>query len=191
MNVGDSAPEFSYLDEEGKVACLSDLRGQVILLLFPLGPDWPDCGRCHLFEQLASRLSCAYATVIVMSVAPPGKPCDEALSTMRQCHVKGGAPLIALCDQSGRIRKLYGPDPTGLCMLIDSDGTIRTRMRLDDVSGIERMGRNIVSHYVFDYYGIRSPAIREATVGTGSAGDTQSPDGRTLATMENDTEQSD
>jgi len=185
VNVGDCAPEFSYLNQGGQVKQLSDLRGQVILLLFPENPDWPDCERCHLFEQLASQLSCAYASVTVVSIATPDKPCAGARSAMRQCEVKGSAQLVALCDQSGRIRGLYGPGASGQCVLIDSDGTIRTRVRLDDINEIERMVRIVVSNHVFDYYRIRSPAMKEPAVQTGPAGNTHSPDGRTAVSTEN------
>jgi peroxiredoxin len=188
VNVGDCAPEFSFLDEEGEVARLSDLRGQVILLLFPDDLNWPDCQRCRLLEQLASYLSCAYATVTVVTVATPDKSCEESLSAMRACEVKGRAQLFALCDQCGRVRRLYGPGAAGQCVLIDSDGTVRTRIRLDDLQEIERMARVVVSDHVLDYYRIGSPAREEANVGTGSAVSTRRSDRRTFATVQNATE---
>jgi len=152
VKLGDPAPEFSYRTEEGKVKRLSDLRGQVILVLFRDDPDWPDCQHCHQFEQLASQLSCAYATVSVVSIATPDKPCEDAICAVHQCKVKGYAQLIALCDRSGRIRELYGPNAIRRFFVIDVDGSIRAKGALDDMEAIERTARIVVSEHVFDYY---------------------------------------
>ena len=150
--LGDPAPEFSYRTEDGKEQRLSDLRGQVILMLFPDDPDWPDCQRCHQFEQLASQLSCAYATVSVVSIATPDAPCKDATNAVGQCEVKGRTQLIALCDRSRRVRELYDPDAKGMYFLVDSDGTIRAKGALDDMEAIERTARLVVSDHVLDYY---------------------------------------
>ncbi len=149
---GDPAPEFSYRTEDEKVRRLSDLRGDVVLVVFPDDPEWPDCQRCRQFEQLASQLSCAYASVTVVSLATPDKCCEDATRAVRECKVRGRAQLVALCDPSGRIRELYGPNAVGRFFVIDYDGSIRAKGAFDDMAAIERTARIVVSEHVLDYY---------------------------------------
>lgn len=101
LKVGDLAPEFELLDDQGKPVRLSDLRGQrVILFFYPKagtsGCTTQACG----FRDHFPKIEAANATV--MGVSP-----DEP-AALAKWRAKENLPYSLLSDPDHNVAEAYG-----------------------------------------------------------------------------------
>jgi peroxiredoxin Q/BCP len=74
VEVGETAPDFELLDQDGEAVRLSDLRGQNVVVYFYPKADTPGCTTqaCGIRDR-AADLSAADAVVLGISPDPPTK----------------------------------------------------------------------------------------------------------------------
>ncbi len=129
LEVGDTAPDFELLNDEGNLTKLSDYRGQrVVLFFYPKantsGCTTQACGFRDNYETIAA----ANATVLGLS---PDKP--EALAKWK---AKENLPYSLVSDPDHSVaeaygvwgeKKMYGKTYEGIIrshVVIDADGNV-------------------------------------------------------------------
>jgi peroxiredoxin len=132
VEVGDTLPSFSALDENGDAFDSSDLAGKRVLLKFFRGHWWPYCvAELRRWEELRPLLDKSGIQVVTVSTDKPAE--------IRVGHSVHGLGAIMLADPELKVIEQFGfrnknlnnfrvpgrpglPVPTTL--LIDSDGKV-------------------------------------------------------------------
>lgn len=101
FNVGDVAPDFELLTDEGTPLKLSDLRGQRVVLFFYPKADTPGCTTqaCGLGERFPD-FQAANATVLGVSPDP--------VENLTKWRAKVNLPYNLLSDPDHAVADLYG-----------------------------------------------------------------------------------
>jgi len=140
MPAGTPAPDFELMSDDGELVRLSDLRGEIVLLVFVRG-DW--CPGCHIMLRAyqKSRARFAERGVLVLAIGPDPQGinrgmvedlgleyrllADDTLATAKRYGLLGltapgvkyeeGFPLPAsfLVDREGVIRFTSDPERVG------------------------------------------------------------------------------
>jgi len=99
--VGDRAPEFTAMDDSGKLVSLSDFRGKKVVLYFYPKDDTPGCTReaCY-FRDSFSRLLERGAVVLGVST--------DSVESHRRFKEKYNLPFPLLSDPDRKIVTAYG-----------------------------------------------------------------------------------
>lgn len=143
LQIGDPAPDFELLTDEGTPLRLSDLRGRRIVLFFYPRADTPGCTKqaCG-FRDHFPRIKTAAATVLGLS---PDEPKDLA-----KWRAKEGLPYTLLSDPDHAVadaygawgeKSLYGKTYMGILRghaVIGPDGTVEDlRLRIKPEESVE------------------------------------------------------
>ena len=129
LSVGDTAPEFTLLDADGKEVSLADLRGQRVIVYFYPAAMTPGCTKqaCDFRDSLDSLAAAGY-TVLGISPDKPAK-----LAKFRE---RDGAIFPLLSDPDKEVltaygafgeKTMYGKTVTGVIrstFVVDPDGRI-------------------------------------------------------------------
>jgi peroxiredoxin Q/BCP len=101
LSVGDNAPNFSLLSQEGKTVALSDFKGKKLLLYFYPKADTPGCTKqaCSI-RDASKELEKLNASAIGIS---PDKP-----SKLKKFDDKYSLGFILLSDTENKVAKAYG-----------------------------------------------------------------------------------
>ena len=100
---GEKAPDFSLSDQDGNTVSLSDLSGQISVLVFYPG-DWsPVCtDQLNVYQEVLGELEAAGAKLYGVSV-------DSAFSHKAfQDHLGVTFPLLADFHPKGEVSRKYG-----------------------------------------------------------------------------------
>ena len=124
--MGDQAPDFTLIDDNGNKWRLSDHRGRVVVLLFYPGDETPICTRqmCSLRDHWQDYLATG-AEVAGISA--------DTVDSHKKFSQHYKLPLRLLADVGGEVSKLYGaksifPGRTARSVfVIDPNGVIRYR----------------------------------------------------------------
>jgi peroxiredoxin len=124
--VGDSAPDFTLLDQDGAEASLSDFRGRKVLIVFYPGDFSPVCSdQLTVYSQgLDDELSAAGIEPVGISV--------DSFFVHKAFQEKLGIDTRLLSDfePKGEVAKAYGSyfEPMGFAnrtlVLVDEDGKV-------------------------------------------------------------------
>jgi peroxiredoxin Q/BCP len=99
--VGEKAPDFELLSDEGGRVRLSDFRGKkVVLYFYPKAGTSGWTAQAQGFRDESAKLTAANAVVIGVSPDPP-----EALAKFRQ---KNELPFVLLSDPDHLVAGQYG-----------------------------------------------------------------------------------
>jgi thioredoxin-dependent peroxiredoxin len=101
LNVGDPAPEFDMVSDQGAHVKLSEQRGKRIVLFFYPKDDTPGCTRqaCGLRDNFASFES---NNTLVFGVSPDDQASHKAFKD------KFSLPYPLLVDQGHKVAEAYG-----------------------------------------------------------------------------------
>jgi peroxiredoxin Q/BCP len=121
LKIGDQAPDFEGVTEEGKVIRLSDFKGKYVILYFYPKDDTPGCRAEALsFKENFGELTKLNAVIIGVSADSP--------ESHKKFKEKYGLPFILVSDEENKIRELYGAKgfllPPRITFIIDPEGKI-------------------------------------------------------------------
>jgi len=125
LAVGESAPDFSLPDQDGKLVSLRALRGRNVVLVFYPGDDTTVC-RAQLCEFRDRWAQAAGKNTLVFGVNP------QNAASHGRFREKSKLPFPLLVDQGQKVGKLYRT--SGLIVkrtvyLVGPDGVIRFARR--------------------------------------------------------------
>ena len=132
LKVGDQAPSFSALDQNGNTRTLEEFKGSKLVLYFYPKDNTPGCTAqaCNLNDNLA-QLSKAGFKVLGVSK-------DPAKSHLKFID-KFGLQFDLLCDEELHVHNAYGVWGLKKFMGREYDGTHRTTFVIDEHGVIEQV----------------------------------------------------
>jgi thioredoxin-dependent peroxiredoxin len=124
IKIGDSAPDFTLVSQNGTSVSLKDFRGQAVVLYFYPKDDTPGCTAesCAFRDQYAVFKS-AGAEVIGIS--------GDSVESHQQFATKYQLPFTLLSDKGDKVRNQYGAKammglfPGRITYVIDGNGTVQ------------------------------------------------------------------
>ena len=118
VRIGREAPNFEYLDLDGKTRTLGDSKGKVVMLRF--WADWcPSCAaEFPLIEKAYQEMRGQGLDVIAVNVRQP-----EA--RVRDYTGKFGCSYTIALDRDGRISEQYDIQGLPMNFIIGRDGTLK------------------------------------------------------------------
>jgi peroxiredoxin Q/BCP len=140
LNVGDQAPDFTLLSDQGKSISLNNLRGKRIVLYFYPKDDTPGCTKeaCD-FRDTLPRFAAKNTEIIGISKDKPARH--------QKFKQKYNLPFTLLSDENAEVcvtygvinkKSLFGKSFLGIqrsTFLIDEQGIIRHIWRKVKVNG--------------------------------------------------------
>jgi len=125
LKIGDKAPAFSLLDQEGKKVSLSDFKGRKLLLYFYPKADTPGCTKqaCSI-RDASNELKKLDAAAVGISPDEPSrqKKFDDKYSL--------GFPLLS--DPDNKVAKVYGAWGEKSMYGKKYEGIVRSSFVIDD-----------------------------------------------------------
>ena len=132
LKLGDKAPDFSLMNQEGAVIRLSDFQGKKVILYFYPKDNTPGC----------TRQACAfaqnYAQFAALGVVVIGISKDSAASHQRFAE-KNGLPFILLSDPERHAIEAYDVWKEKKQYGKVSMGVVRTTYVIDEAGCIEKV----------------------------------------------------
>lgn len=101
LQIGDPAPDFATIDDQGRAAKLSDFSGKRVVMFFYPADDTPGCTKqaCSFRDEYAVF---AEKNAVVLGVSP-----DDEKSHQKFRH-KFSLPFPLLVDEDHQIAEAYG-----------------------------------------------------------------------------------
>ncbi|MCX7851582.1 MAG: thioredoxin-dependent thiol peroxidase [Caldilineales bacterium] len=101
LRIGDMAPDFTAVADNGETVRLSDFRGRRVVLYFYPKDDTPGCTAqaCSFRDHFAAL---ADKNAVVLGVSPDG------VASHRKFKTKYNLPFLLLADEDHRIAEQYG-----------------------------------------------------------------------------------
>lgn len=126
------APDFELPDLEGKLHCLNDYRGKIIILNF-----WScECPHSERTDKAIMSMFVQWRDdVIMLSIASNRNENIEALKTAADARRLPKVMVDAQCV----VANLYQAQTTPHVYIIDRDGILRYRGAIDDATFRKRM----------------------------------------------------
>jgi peroxiredoxin Q/BCP len=136
LSPGDTAPDFTLPDPDGKTVTLSDLRGRKVIVYFYPAASTPGCTTqaCDFRDNLASLQGAGYS---VLGISPD-KPAKQAKFRDEE-HVS--FPL--LCDPDRTVLDAYGAYGQKQSYGKTITGVIRSTFVIDESGTIELAQYNV------------------------------------------------
>ena len=125
LTIGQPAPEFELMDQNGESVCLAGFRNkQAVVLYFYPKDDTTGCtAEACGFRDEFPRFEVAEAAILGVS--------DDSSESHARFAAKYNLPFTLLSDTGGRVRKLYGVKktlgiiPGRVTYVIDRQGILR------------------------------------------------------------------
>lgn len=132
LKIGDKAPAFSALNQNGNEVSLDDFKGNKIVLYFYPKDDTPGCTAqaCNLRDNHSKLLNEGYQ---VIGVSP------DSVDRHKKFILKYELPFTLLSDPDKKILKDYGVWGEKKFMGKTFDGVIRTTFLIDEEGKIEQI----------------------------------------------------
>ena len=124
LKVGDKAPDFKVVDQDGKSVCLDDFKGSRLILYFYPKDDTPGC------TAEACNLKDNYQLIKKKGFNVLGVSADSEASH-KKFIAKYVLPFALIPDKEKEILKAYGPCGRKKLYGKEYEGIIRTTYVID------------------------------------------------------------
>lgn len=125
LKVGDKAPEFTSIDQEGKEVSLSDYAGKRVVIYFYPKDNTPGCTTqaCNLRDNYSALKK---AGIVILGVSA------DSIQSHQKFIQKFELPFTLLSDEDHKLLNLYGVWGEKKFMGRIYDGIHRTTFVLDE-----------------------------------------------------------
>ena len=132
LEIGDSAPEFSLLDQDGATVALSDFRGQKVLVWFYPKASTPGCTAegCSLRDHTSELTE---RGVVILGIS------KDSVARQKKFAAKYDFPYPLLSDESGATVEAFGAWGPKKFMGREYDGIFRISYLIDENGVIEKV----------------------------------------------------
>ena len=132
LNVGDYAPDFTLLDQDGNSVSLADFLGKKVLLWFFPKASTPGCTAegCNIQDNM-QRFTDANVQVLGMS--------KDSVRRQKNFATKHGFAYPLLSDETGTTVEAYGAWGPKKFMGREFDGILRISYIIDEDGFIEQV----------------------------------------------------
>jgi len=136
LHAGDTAPEFTLVDQDDASVALHDLRGQRVILYFYPAAMTPGCTTeaCDFRDNIASLGGAGY-TVVGISRDTPQK--------LREFRERDGLPFPLLSDPDHAVHDAYGAWGEKMNYGKKIEGVLRSTFVLDENGVITQAQYNV------------------------------------------------
>jgi thioredoxin-dependent peroxiredoxin len=136
LNIGDRAPAFSGIDQNGNTITLESLRGKKVILYFYPKDDTPGCTAeaCNLRDN--------YSALLAKGLAVVGVSADDEKSH-KKFSEKYVLPFPLLADKERNIIRSFGAWGTKNMYGKITEGIIRTTFVISENGTIEHIFRKV------------------------------------------------
>ncbi len=133
--IGESAPDFTLPDSDGKNHTLSDYAGKVVVLEWlnhgcPFVQKHYNSDNMQKLQRMANEKGIIWFSVI--SSAPGKQGYCTAEQANEITREKNAAPAAVLLDPEGTVGKMYGAKTTPHMFIIDREGRLVYNGAIDD-----------------------------------------------------------
>ncbi len=150
--VGETAPDFSLTDLQGKEFRLSGLRGQTVVLEW-VNPQCPfvkkhyeKSGNIPALQKAATEDGVVWLSI---NSGGPGKEGDLSPEQVKDWIKKNGAaPTAYFRDSTGTVGRLYDARTTPHMFIINADGVLVYAGAIDSVRSANPSDINGATNYV-------------------------------------------
>jgi len=132
LKIGDKAPDFSALDQNGNTVNLADFKGKKLVLFFYPKASTPGCTMeaCNLRDNYQLFLDKGYEILGVSA---------DAANRQQNFIDKNKLPFNLIADEDKTLIKAYGVWGAKKFMGRAFDGILRTTFIIDENSNIEEV----------------------------------------------------
>lgn len=132
LNIGDKAPAFTGLDQDGKTISLSDFKGSKLILYFYPKDNTPGCNAeaCNLSDNYEMWLAKGFK---VLGVSPDGQ------SAHLKFIAKFNLPFPLVSDTEKEVIKAYGAWGPKKLYGREYEGLLRTTFVISEDGIIEQI----------------------------------------------------
>ncbi len=125
LKIGDTAPDFEMLTDQGSQVKLSDFRGKRVILYFYPEDDTPGCIKqaCGFRDHF---IEIEEKNAIVLGVSP------DNVGSHQKFKTKYNLPFTLLVDEGHKIAELYGTWGPKSFFGKDYEGIIRSHFVIDE-----------------------------------------------------------
>ena len=136
VDVGETAPNFTLLSDEGKEVSLSDYHGKKVVLYFYPKDGTPGCTKeAQGFRDLVDEFAKENAVIIGVS--------KDSVKSHQKFKEKNNLPFPLLSDPEGKILDLYGVWKQRSMYGRTFMGTERTTFLIDQDGKVKKVYRKV------------------------------------------------
>jgi thioredoxin-dependent peroxiredoxin len=132
LKIGDAAPNFSALNENGETVQLSDFKGKKLAIFFYPADNTPACtaAACSLRDSYSELRA---AGIEMLGVSP------DSQKKHQNFIKKFGFPFSLIADENMELMKMFGVWGLKKFMGREFDGVLRTTFLIDENGMIEQI----------------------------------------------------
>ena len=125
LAVGDKAPEFTTIDQNGESVSLAQFQGKKVVLYFYPKDSTPGCTNqaCNLRDNHQALIDAGF---VVLGISP------DSPKRHQNFIKKNELPFTLLCDEDKSVHELYGTWQLKKFMGREYMGTVRTTFIIDE-----------------------------------------------------------
>ena len=130
LNIGDKAPEFEGVNQNGEPVKLSDFKGKKVVLYFYPKDNTPGCTAqaCNLRDNYDELLKAGYEVIGVSK---------DSVKSHQKFIEKQELPFILIADENISIHEKYGVWQEKSMYGKKYMGTVRTTFIIDEKGNVE------------------------------------------------------
>jgi peroxiredoxin Q/BCP len=132
LNIGDTAPKFSSVNQHGKVVKLADFTGKKVIIYFYPKADTPGCTAesCNLRDNYDDLIGKGFE---IIGVSP------DSQQKQKNFAEKYKLPFNLLADEDKTVIKAYGAWGLKKMYGKEYEGLLRTTYVIDEKGKIEKV----------------------------------------------------
>ncbi len=149
--VGESAPQFTVKDTNGKSHSLADYKGKHVVLEW-LNHDCPfvvkhyQSKNMQTLQKTATEKGVVWLSIISSAPGNQGSATGEAVNKLTT--EKGAAPTAVLLDSEGTAGRSYEAKTTPHMFVINPEGTLVYKGAIDSISSTQEADVPKATNYV-------------------------------------------